>query len=514
MALAAPRAAQGAVPRDAGTITGTVTNGNGTAIAGATVAVYGDRVGQQIGSTTTNASGIYSVTVAAGTCWIGFSHPSYVTQYYNNKPTLGAADDVTVVSGQTAQNISARLAARGSVAGKVMGPDDKALIGIEVTAYIFDGFGHWQAASKTTTAGGGKYTVNGLPPGAYRVGFVDPGGQFLSEYYDNKFSIDKASDVTVYAGTPTPNVDAQLVLPASVQGKVTTADGEGVSDIAIRVFLDDGGGHWYSVGSTMTQSGGYFVGNLPAGNLRVQFSDPTKHYLTQFYNGAAALTGAANVATTAGQSSSGIDAKLVVASRIAGTVRKPNGKGLLGIKVAAQKKTGDGWKTAGMATSNAKGKYVIGGLPAGTYRVKFIDSTGVYVNEFFKEQLMPDKAESIDLAVGVLHQAVSAKLAIAGRISGVVRGKGNKLLAKMQVTAFRQEGTSWVWAGTATTGPTGAYRIVGLANDTYRVRFSDPKDKYVTAYYQSADKVDSATDVTVRAGHTTWSIGLRLALKT
>ena len=517
-ALAAPRAAQSAAARDAtGTITGAVTKADNSGIAGVQVTVYADTgAGRQVVATAqTAATGLYSVTATAGICWVGFSDPSYVGEFFDNKPTLSTADSVTVVSGQTTANVNAQLASLGSLSGKVTGPDDKATNGIQVTAYIYDGFGHWRPASSTATASGGRYTVNGLPPGAYRVGFVDPTGKYLGEYFDNKYAIDKASDITVYAGTPTPNVDAQLVLPASIQGKVTNADGAGVSGIAVRIFLDDGNSHWYSVGNTTTQgSGGFLVENLPAGNLRVQFSDPAKHYLTQFYNAAVALTGAADVATTAGQASSGIDAKLVVASRIAGVVKKPNGKPLLGIKVAALKKSGSSWKTAGMATSNAKGKYVVGSLPAGTYRVKFIDTTGVYVNEFFNDQLMPDKAEAITLGVGGLHKAVTAKLAIAGRIGGVVRGKGNKPLAKMQATAFRKEGTGWVWAGTATTGPTGAYRLVGLAKGTYRVRFSDPNGKYVTAFYESADKIDSATDVTVRAGHTTWSIGLRLALKT
>jgi 5-hydroxyisourate hydrolase-like protein (transthyretin family) len=516
-ALAAPRAAQGAAARDAtGTISGTVSIVSGP-LGGATVNVYGDKAGSPpIATTTTASNGTYSLAVSAGTCWVEFLKAGYVTQYYNNKPTLGTADDVAVVAGQTTQNISGKLAGLGSLLGKVTGPDDKGINGIQVTAYIYDGFGQWRPASNTTTHSAGQYTVEGLPPGAYRVGFVDPSGKYLGEYFDNKYSIDKASDITVYAGTPTPNVDAQLVLPASIQGKVTDAsDGAGVSGIAVRIFLDDGNSHWYSVGNTMTQgSGGFLVENLPAGNLRVQFSDPTKHYLTQFYNAAAALTGAADVATTAGQASSGIDAKLVVASRIAGVVKKPNGKPLLGIKVAALKKSGGGWKTAGMATSNAAGKYMIGSLPAGTYRVKFIDTTGVYVNEFFNNQLMPDKAEVIKLDVGALHKAVTAKLAIAGRIGGVVRGKGNKPLAKMQATAFRKQGTGWVWAGTATTGPTGAYRLVGLAQGAYRVRFSDPAGKYVTAFFEAADKIGSATDVAVHAGHTTWSIGLRLALKT
>lgn len=517
-ALAAPRAAQGAAPRDAtGTISGSVTKADNTGIAGVQVTVYAEGIGgrQAVGSTQTDASGLYAVTVPAGTCWVGFFNPNYVGAFYNNKPTLSTADSVTVVAGQTTANINAQLASLGSLLGKVTGPDHKPVNGVQVTAYIYDGFGHWRPASNTVTASGGKYTVSGLPPGAYRVGFVDPTDKYLGEYYDKKYAIDKASDITVYAGTPTPNVDAQLAYPSSIQGKVTNAfDGAGVGGIGIRVFLDDGNNTWYAVGNTTTQgSGGYLVENLPAGNLRVQFSDASAYYLTQFYNGAATLAGATDVVTTANQSSTGVDAKLVVASRIDGTVMKPSGKPLLGIKVAAQKKSGNSWKTAGMATSNAKGKYEVGGLPAGTYRIKFVDTTGVYVNEFFKDQLMPDKAEAITLAVGAVHKAVSAKLAIAGRIGGVVRGKGNKPLPKMEATAFRKEGANWIWAGLATTGPTGAYRLVGLAKGTYRVRFSDPNGKYVTAYYQSAAKIGNATDVTVRAGHTTWSIGLRLVLK-
>lgn len=517
-ALAAPRAAQGAAVRDAtGAISGAVTKADNTGVAGVQVTVYAEGTAgrQVVGSTQTNASGLYAVTVPAGTCWVGFADPNYVGEFYNNKPTLSTADSVTVVAGQTTANINAQLASLGSLSGKVTDPVDKPLNGVQVTAYIYDGFGHWRPASSTVTASGGKYTVSGLPPGAYRVGFVDPTAKYLGEYYDNKYAIDKASDITVYAGTPTPNVDAQLAYPSSIQGKVTNSAGTGVSGIGIQVFLDDGNNNWYAVGNTTTQgSGGYLVENLPAGKLRVQFDDATNYYLTQFYNAATTLAGATDVVTTANQASSGIDAKLVAASRIAGTVMKPNGKSLLGIKVVAQNKAGNSWKTAGTATSNAKGKYVVGGLPAGTYRIKFVDTTGVYVNEFFKDQLMPDKAESITLAVGVVHKAVSAKLAIAGRIGGVVRGKGNKALAKMAATAFRKEGTTWVWAGVATTGPTGAYRLVGLAEGTYRVRFSDPAGKYVTAYYESADKIDNATDVTVRAGHTTWSIGLRLVVKT
>ena len=515
-ALAAPRVAQGVAADEAGTISGAVTKADNSGIAGVQVTVYAEAAGgrQVVASTLTSASGVYTVTAPAGTCWVGFADPRYVAEFYDNKPTLSTADAVTVIAGQKSANINARLAALGSLSGKVTGPNAKAINGIQVTAYIYDGFGHWQPASTATTSGGGLYTLAGLPPGAYRVGFVDPTGKYLSEFFDNKFAVDKASDITVYAGAPTPNVNAQLALPASIQGNVTNSAGAGVSGIAIRVFLNDGAGHWYAVGGTTTEgSGGYLVENLPAGHLRVQFSDPADHYLTQFYNSAATLAGAKDVAATAGQSSSGISARLVVASRIAGRVTKPSGTGLPGVKVVAQRKTGSGWQTAGTATTDAKGAYVVDGLPSGTYRVEFIEPTGAYVDEFYKGQLMPDRAAAVTLVTGALRKAVNAQLAIAGRIGGVVRGTGDHGLAQMQVTAFRQEGTRWVLAGSATSGPGGDYRIAGLAKDTYRVRFSDPTGAYVTAYYRSAQTIEIATSVTVRAGFTTSGISLRLVLK-
>ena len=191
--------------------------------------------------------------------------------------------------------------------------------------------------------------------------------------------------------------------------------------------------------------------------------------------------------TTAGQASTGIDAQLVEAARIAGTVMKPNGRPLLGIKVAAQKQSGNSWKTAGTATSNAKGKYVVGSLPAGTYRIKFIDTTGVDVDEFFNDQLMPDKAQAIKLDVGALHKAVAAKLAIAGRIGGVVRGRATSRCRTCRRPRSVREalaGSGQAPLSPAPRAPTGS---VGLPRVRHRVRFSDPSGSTLTAYYQSAE---------------------------
>ena len=77
------------------------------------------------------------------------------------------------------------------MSGTVTGPSGKAINGVQVTAFIYDGFGHRRPASSTVTASGGKYTVNGcrrVCTGRLRR----PPDKYLGEYYDNKYSIDKA----------------------------------------------------------------------------------------------------------------------------------------------------------------------------------------------------------------------------------------------------------------------------------------------------------------------------------
>jgi 5-hydroxyisourate hydrolase-like protein (transthyretin family) len=497
------------------TITGTVTNAANAPVAGIWVDLLSSTA---VVSAQTDASGTYSITApVGGPYYVHFQDPQgrYVEQYWNNKPTRQAADPLqSLRAGETTAGINARLARNGSISGKVTSPDGKGVKGITITVYARDGFGGWRWAGSATTSTGGSYTVNDLPPGNYHVGFADPSFKYLSEFYDNAFAQDRGKDVAVYANSDTRPVNAQLELPSSIQGKVTDASGDGVSGITVQVFFKGTDGTWYAVGNAITAgSGAYLVENLPAGTCRVKFADPKAYYLTQYYNGASSLAGAQDVQTAAGKASVNVDSQLVAAARISGTVMRPNGSALLGIKVAVQRKTGAGWKTAGTATSNSQGKYVVGSLAAGTYRVRFTDSTGVFVGQFYKAQLLADKATSIALKVGVRRYAIDARLAVAGRISGVVRGTGDKPLAKAWVTAFRQEGTMWVWAARVSTGPTGAYRITGLAAGDYRVRFYDPKGQYETIFYKAADKFSAAASVHVVAGRTTWKINTTLLVK-
>jgi hypothetical protein len=506
-----PPVSQAVAPRDAGgAISGTVTGGDNVGIGGIEVTAYAAGSAVALPSVATASDGTYTVSgLTSGSYRLRFFDPSgrFVTEFYNNKPTILTANIVGVTDGVTTVGVNAQLASFGSLGGVIKSAAGKALAGIEVNTWSFDGINGWQWAGGAVTDTAGKYTIGGLAPGDYRVGFADPNGQYLGEFYDNARSLARAKDVTVLAGRITVNVDARLDIPGSILGTVTSAGGGGVSGVIVTVFLGNASGGWEAVGSTVTRgSGGYLVEDLPAGRCRVKFEDPTKQYLTQFYLNSTSLTGGTDVVVTPGKASVGVDARLVAAASVGGKVMRPNGSALSGIHVYALRKTSAGWLTVGSAVSSLSGTYVIGSLRAGTYRVKFADPSGVWVTEYWDDQLLPDQAKAVVLQAGDARRGLSARMALAGGVGGAAKDAAGRVLAGIMVAAFRQSGSSWVWAGSARTSATGTYRVAGLAAGTYRMRFADPTGKYATLYFRSASSLAAATNVSVVSGATTWRI--------
>lgn len=510
-----PRAA-GAV-RAGATISGTVTRGDKSGIAGIEVTAYPEGSPRPLPAVFTAADGTYILTgLAAGSYKLRFFDPGgrFVAEFYDNRPSLSAADPVAVEAGAVVTGIDARLASFGSLGGVVKNAAGKPLAGIEVNAWTADGFDGWQWGGSAATGANGRYTINGLQPGNYRVGFADPKGIYLAEYYDNARALPQATDIAVQPSRITINVDAALDLPGGILGTVRDAAGRGVGGVRVTVLLSEGDGRWSPVGSAVTTgSGAYMVKDLPAGVCRVRFVDPEERYLSVFYRRKAGVPGAANVVVAPGRTVEGVDALLVRAARIRGRVMRADGAALSGVRVYALRRVAAGWRPAGSAISDSGGAYAIGSLAAGRYRVKFSDDSGVFVTEYWKHALLPEEAKVVHLQTGADMRAINARLAAAGRLAGTVQRADGAPLARITVTVFRRAGSDWVWGGTAATGKVGTYRLGGLAAGVYRVCFSDPAGRYQTLYFRAAASLAAAADVRVTSAHTTWRIGATLRLK-
>jgi hypothetical protein len=127
-----------------------------------------------------------------------------------------------LICGQPAGGISGQVTlAAGTGAAAGHGPE-AAAPGIQVTLYRpLAGEGEpqeqgqsWLAVTHTLTGPDGGYAFGGLGKGIeYRVHFVDPAGQYASQYYDNKFFREQSTSVTVTLGQVRTGVDAVLRLP-------------------------------------------------------------------------------------------------------------------------------------------------------------------------------------------------------------------------------------------------------------------------------------------------------------
>ena len=336
------------------------------------------RLGAGQRGTSTAADGSYDLGgLTTGSYRIQFSDFSgtYLPQYYSNKPTLALADDVVVSAGATTSGISAMLAVAGHISGTVTNASAVGLAGIWVYACRPDGAGGWEQFAGDSTAADGSYDLGGLSTGSYRVEFRDwVGGAYAAQYYNNKPTLDLANAVAVTAGATTSGINAMLAVAGHVTGTVKNA-GASVSAASgwpptSPTAPAAGTG---STASRPRPTAAYDLGGLPTGSYRIEFWDGSGVYATQYYNNKPTLALADDVAVTAGATTSGINATLAAAGHVTGTVKNASAVGLGGIQVTAFRANGSGgWELVEHSTRTAAGgTYDLGGLPTGSYRIKF-----------------------------------------------------------------------------------------------------------------------------------------------
>ena len=427
------------------------------------------------------------------------------------------------------------ILATGHITGTVANASAVGLSGIAVVAFARAGSGDWpwQVVSDATTGIDGRYDIGGLPAGSYRIAFYDSSGGYVMEYYDNAPTIDLGDNVFVSAAATTTGVDAVLALASHITGRVRGADpgAGGLGGIYVDAMVYRGPDDWegypafFPGGALTAADGTYDIGGLPAGTYRIRFWDEYGNYVTQYFNDAATIDEANDVAVAAGAWRYGINARLAPAGHVTGTVTDASAAGLGGILLQVYRDTGSGdrpWEkvvvegTDGAPVKTAaNGTYDIGGLPAGIYRIGFWDQSNVYVSQFFNNKPTMQAGDDVVVTGGATRSDVNARLALAGRITGRVTKEFSSWRADVFVTAYRYTGSGdWPWeqvSGTQTDAD-GTYDLGGLLAGRYRIEFYDASGYFVTQYFNNQPTIDLGEDVAVTAGGTRSGINARLAL--
>ena len=192
----------------------------------------------------------------------------------------------------------------GEITGTVTNASGGAAIeGIEVCPSE----GPEKVLSCVLTSSGGEYTISGLATGEYHVEFTVPRDSplnYVTQYYNGKSSFSEAESVSVTSGNTTPGIDAKMVEGGEITGTVTGAPLEEIEVCALAGAEP--------VGCAITEpSGEYTISGLATGSYTVEFSAPNNAYVTQYYSGKPSPAEAEPVSVTAGNTTPGIDAKMV-----------------------------------------------------------------------------------------------------------------------------------------------------------------------------------------------------------
>ena len=257
----------------------------------------------------TNAEGEYSIKrLPAGDYVVEFYSVSgdYGTQFYDGKYSFAAANRVAVSEGATAEGIDATLGRAGKITGTVTGEHGEPLEDVKVCAFDSSG----ESTQCASTKADGDYTLTRLSEGFYAVEFYSYSGNYVTEYYREKFSFAEANKVHVTGEGVTSEIDVALTSTGVISGTVTEA-GSGTPIEDVKVCAQELGTEPVELCGYTGPDGEYAVKRLPIGEYVVEFSSPTR-YLTQFYDGALSAAEAQDVTLASGErTASGIDAALV-----------------------------------------------------------------------------------------------------------------------------------------------------------------------------------------------------------
>ena len=194
-------------------------------------------------------------------------------------------------------------------------------------------------------------------------------------------------------------------------------------------------------------------------------------------------------------------------ARIKGIVSAAEGGALVGIRVAALAEMTiggvDQWVEVDSAVTGADGRYSVGKMEEGTYRVRFDDPSGRYSTEFYNDVTRADEAEDIVLVKnGGMRDLAPTVLGGAAHLTGLVRGSTGDGIGGAEVTAYVVQDGTWIPFVTVTTAADGRYDVGGLPGGAYTLGFHDPATQVAEYWNNEAELADADTLTVQNAGST------------
>ncbi|MCU0286523.1 MAG: carboxypeptidase regulatory-like domain-containing protein, partial [Acidobacteria bacterium] len=485
---------------EGGMVSGRVTDEFGSGILNISIGIYSNNNSYW---NSTDADGYYTVRgIPAGNCTV-FFYPAYagnyIQEWYNDKNSQETADVLNVTIGQTIGNIDAQLSTGSIISGRLTDAPGNGIANVQAMAQELNDNSSHSCMSDTN----GYYTIDGLRPGSYKVGFfTQNAGNYLKEWYNDKNSFDNADTILLASEQTIGNIDAQLAIGGIVSGQITDESGNGIENI--HVYINDLGYSVVAYASTDSQ-GNYSVGGIPTGDYKIFFRGYQQNYVPEWYNDKATFDTADQVSVTVGQTTPDIDAQLVQGGMISGRVTNAQGNGIY--NVSANVHNQDNEILYQHCHTDSQGYYTIYGIPAGTYKVDFTCYDMNYLPEWYNDKSSFETADPVIVTVGQTTPSINAQLTQGVIISGTVTDTGGTPLENIRVEARI---SAYDFLGSAYTDSSGQYSIQGLPAGIYRIYFSNNGQDFFNEWYNNKTSFETADELNVTSGQSIANIDAQL----
>ena len=314
-----------------GVVTGRVTARcpTGPPQANVHVEFYDVGTAYSVMSTTTDSNGYYSATVAAtgDAVKVHFVYTGFTEIYYDGQSSWESADVVSVTHGGTVTNINAALNQIFTITGRVTDTYTTNPIS-SATVSIYDAASHAFVAS-TLSGAIGTYAVSNLATSTctdtYKAGFRRT--EYGSQYYAYVTTITGATVLTQGGLSTISNVNAALGPGTGCITGTVVAASNAVPFAGVTVTVSLPKSPLVPITKTTAvtvtdASGSYRVCGLE-GFYRVGFD--RWEYVPQWYNDKPALNAADTVTVTTEQTTTNVNAALVVGGCLVGKVEDSDG---------------------------------------------------------------------------------------------------------------------------------------------------------------------------------------------
>jgi hypothetical protein len=527
---------QPAAPEAPGSISGTVRDEAGAALAGIVVNAWRLNDGNPSGWVArTDANGAYRIgLLPAGRYLLRFRDEAeeFATLFYGGVGLSDKATDIPV-AGNAVTGSDQRLPRGGTISGTVSFLPAAAGGGTgnadEFTLRLYqrnDDATWYQVQLATTTR---AYRLKGLLAGVYRVcveyGYLENGLK-KHECYDNVYTIADATDLILAPGGVVTDVNFILDDGADLarfSGIVTSAqDGSALAGIKVNVLWrgpETENSFWHTLFVTRTDTNGlYRFNNLPPAVYTLQFIDEQKHYVDEVYNDRWSLMDATPLTLTRNMSRGDLNVSLTVASRIQGVVTVESEGPPRYALVSAEQTSAPSVGYWSVNIDPFTGHYRLNGLPPGVYTLKAnVELDGGYRLLGYYGGASLAEATPLTLTLGmtqsgadIILRPYNAPSLYSGAVSGRVTAAGAPV-AGIQV-ALHPEDIGRPSLVYTFTNADGRYTLGGLLDELYHLRFIDPTHRYATSYYPQGKTPRSALAVVIEGGKTITNADAQLVL--